>query len=344
MMNKFGKYLKEYLDYNNISIKEFAYRIGTTPKNLGEIISGEIKLSSNMIYNISFITDIPVSFIENMEKNYLLDKNIEIFLKKSNVSAKEYLKKFSYKELSEKYGVEYKDERNEYDILKDIMKFLRISNLEQIYEEEKGVLYKSKNDKPELLALWLEKCYKEACKQNIKEYKKENINNLIKFILEQANNNKFDEELLKAKFNDNGIYLVILNDLKNSKIRGAFKVLNDKPAIYLTKKHQRIADIYFALLHEMAHLKSDYNRAKSGGIISLVNEDSDTEYEKKADETAFNWMVDNLEYEKIKKDLTLLNSSKYPKSFIAYRLADDKLISYSSKLYQDNNILINDKK
>ena len=54
MMNKFGKYLKEYLDFKNISIKEFAYRIGTTPKNLSEIISGEIKLSSNMIYNIIF--------------------------------------------------------------------------------------------------------------------------------------------------------------------------------------------------------------------------------------------------------------------------------------------------
>ena len=146
-MNRFGKYLKEYLKFCNINEKEFAYRISMTPKNLNEILSGEVRLSSNMIYNISFVTDIPVDFIENMEKNYLLEKNIEKFLNAKNFSIKEYLKKFSYKELSEKYKLKYKDERSEIDVLKDIMKFLRISDLNQIYEEEKGICYESKNVK-----------------------------------------------------------------------------------------------------------------------------------------------------------------------------------------------------
>ena len=275
-----------------------------------------------------------------MERNYLLEKNIEKFLNAKNFSIKEYLKKFSYKELSEKYKLKYKDERSEIDVLKDIMKFLRISDLNQIYEEEKGILYKSKNDKPELLALWLEECYRLTEKQVINNYNKKFINDLVTFILTEAKNNNFDELKLQKEFNSKGIYLVILDDLKGSKIRGAFKVLNNKPAIFITKKHKRIADIYFSLLHELAHLKSDYNRAKSGSLVSLFDEVDNSDYEKRADATAFNWMIDNKEYENIKNDLKLLNESKYPKSFIAYRLANDKIISYSSKIYQNSNIIL----
>ena len=61
------------------------------------------------------------------------------------------------------------------------------------------------------------------------------------------------------------------------------------------------------------------------------------DYELKADSTAFNWMVDEKLYEIIKKNI--INIDKYDciKSFVVYRLANDKIISYSSKLYQINN-------
>ena len=49
MMNEFGKELKKYLEHFNISQKEFADRINTTPKNLIDIINGKIELTQNMI-------------------------------------------------------------------------------------------------------------------------------------------------------------------------------------------------------------------------------------------------------------------------------------------------------
>lgn len=106
--------------------------------------------------------------------------------------------------------------------------------------------------------------------------------------------------LFVEKFNENGVFLVIEDDLSGSKIRGAFKVLNDKSAIYLTRKHNRITDIYFALFHELAHLKSDYSRAKRGSLISFDKNDK-VDYELKADKQAFNWMVDDKIYNEIKK-------------------------------------------
>ena len=65
------KKLNEFLGFYNISVKEFAERIGTSPKNLNDILKGNIELSQNMIYNISFVTGIPVSYIENVESNYI---------------------------------------------------------------------------------------------------------------------------------------------------------------------------------------------------------------------------------------------------------------------------------
>ncbi len=41
-MNKFGSELGEFLEFKNISQKEFAYRIGTSPKNLIDIINGKV--------------------------------------------------------------------------------------------------------------------------------------------------------------------------------------------------------------------------------------------------------------------------------------------------------------
>ena len=339
MMNKFGKELDEYLNYNNISKKEFAERINTTPKNLIDIIKGKIELTNRMIYNISFVTNIPINYILNVESNFKLENTINEFLNKNKLTVKEYLKRFNYKELSKKYNVSFTNIRNDYSILKDILKYLRITNPESLYKGDNSIFYKSKNDKLELKALWLEKCYREVMKQDIKPYNKKNINKLVEYIKSCAKINKFDKNDLIAKFNANGVYLAIEEDLSGSKIRGAFKILNDKPAIYLTTKHRRYADIYFALLHELAHLKSDFNRAKKGSIISDENKTSD--FELKADKQALNWMVDDSIYNLIKDDYMNIDKYDVIKSFFVYRLANDKIINYNSKIYQENNKCIN---
>lgn len=342
MMNKFGKKLNEFLEFYNISVKEFAERIGTSPKNLNDILKGNIELSQNMIYNISFVTGIPVSYIENVESNYKMDKLIDEYIKNNNITITQYINKFNYKEFSKKYNYKFSDERNPYSVAKGILKYLRITNPEILYKEDNTIFYKSNNDKPELLALWLERCYKVVIEQKVSEYNKKNISNLVNYIREEAKKNIFDGESLIKEFNKNGIYLAIEDDLPGSKIRGAFKVLNDKPAIYITKKYKRFADIYFALLHELAHCKSDFNRAKNGSIISSIDDISTDEYEKKADLTALNWMVDNKYYNLIKNKPSDINSFDVIKSFYVYRLAHDNIINYSSKLYQNNNKLIGD--
>lgn len=341
MMNKFGRELGEFLEFKNISIKEFADRINTTSKNLIDIIKGNVELSQNMIYNISFITGIPVSYIENTEQNYKMDKVIQNYLDENHLSIRNYINRFSYKELADEYHVKYRDARNDYAIAKDILKYLRITNPNSLTKENNVIFYKSKNDKPELLALWLERCNRIIENQEVEKYTKENINKLVEFIKMEASNHSFDENKLIMEFNKNGIFLAIQDDLRGTKVRGAFKVLNDKPAIYITRKHKRYADIYFALLHELAHCKSDFNRAKSGSIITMLDDKETEDYEIKADMQALDWMISNKIYDKIKNNYKNIEELDVVKSFFVYRLARDKIIKYSDSLYQKYNPLVN---
>lgn len=337
---RFKDYLIDYLEYNNITNKDFANRIGITPKHLIDILSGERDISSNIIDKISLITDIPADYIYRVEANYKFEKTIEEYLKKVNLTETKYLNKYNYKYLISSNFMEFVDVENKLEIIKDILKYLRVSTPEKVYEIDKSALYKSNNDKPELLLLWLEKCYKETLNQNVGEYNKDNIENIVTKINEFAKNNEFDEKELIRIFNENGIYLVIQEDIPGSKIRGAFKVHRGIPAIYLTYKHRRIADIYFALLHELAHCKTDFNKAQSMSLVSY--EDEIVETEKNADNQAYSWMVDDKYYnsECCKSDYDIKSENKYPKAFVVYRLARDKYIQYSCKEYQMYNNII----
>lgn len=339
---RFKDYLIDYLEINKITNKDFAKRIGISEKHLIDILSGEKNLSSDIIEKISFVTSIPEKYIYKVEANYKLEKSIIEYLKKQNLEVNTFLEKFKYNELIKTNYIDITDKIDKFEIIKDILKFLRVSEPQKIYEIEKeDILYKSKNDKPELLLLWLEKCYRKTLEQKPEKYNKDNINILVKFIIEEAKKEIFDEEKLIREFNKNGINLVIQDDIKGSKIRGAFKVHRGVPAIYLTHKHRRIADIYFALLHELAHCKSDFNKAQGSSLVTY-DDNKLNNSESKADMQAYNWMVDEKYYNEIccNNEYNIYLEDKYPKSFVVYRLAKDKIINYNSDEYQQFNFII----
>lgn len=280
---RFKDYLIDYLEYNNITNKDFTNRIGIIPKHLIDILSGDKEMSSRIINNISFVTDIPVDYIYRVEANYKLEKTIEEYLKKEKLTETEYLLKYNYRYLIKEKFLDFTDSENKLEIIKDILKFLRVPYPEKVYSIDK-IYFKSKNDKKELLLLWLEKCYRETLKQKVLEYKKENIDVLVNYLLKCALKGVFNEKELIEQFNKNGIYLVIEPDIPGSKIRGAFRVHKGIPTIYLTYKHLRIADIYFALFHELAHCKSDFNKAYATSLVSYEND----VVEEKIDQQAFN--------------------------------------------------------
>ena len=97
---------------------------------------------------------------------------------------------------------------------------------------------------------------------------------------------KFNSDRLIKLFNKHGIYLVIEDALEGTKIRGCMMVKGTNPAIYLTKYFKELSSLYYTLYHELCHIKSEYNKAKSKVILN-----DDEQDEKKCDDFALEQMI-----------------------------------------------------
>ena len=106
---RFKDYLKDYLEYNNITNKDFANRIGITPKHLCDILAGNVNISADIVNKISIVTDIPIDYIYDIELNYMFENEIENYLKMNEYTETEYLKKFNYNYLIKSKFIDFID-------------------------------------------------------------------------------------------------------------------------------------------------------------------------------------------------------------------------------------------
>lgn len=340
----FSDYLQDYLELEGISQQEFAYSLEINQTQLSLILNKKRELSYKLLEKISMVTPFALKDMIIIQSNYNIEKEIIDKVHKNNDTVKEYIKRYKYKQLeSYTQEIKFKNIEDELEVMKDIMKYLRMAN--PYKNKLSTVRFKSKHNKVELVNIWLEKCYREAKKQNVTTYNKKNLEVVIEHINKFAKTEQFDKDELLHLFNQNGIYLSIVEDMPGSKIRGAFKVLNNKPAVYITLKHKRPADIYFALLHELGHCKTDFNSGKNKTYISIdesMVEEQDKS-EEVADHKAYNWMISDTLYTRVLAEFnntnfySLIDKYDLAPMFLAYRLASDGKIKYQSKLYQKHN-------
>lgn len=330
----FGPILKDYLDYHRISQSDFARRLGVSQKHMNEILNNKAEISVELMLAINLITDIDVEMIWQAEE----EKRIYLYLKENFHDEKElknYLKSFSIKELKSREWLKFKDEKSLVQVCMDLFKFLSIKNFDTFNDySEKTILYK-KNNQADMnkIMLWIKHCDSLINGLDICKYDKNKFADLIND-LKTLSLEKFDENKIVKCLNNYGIYLVIEDALKGTKIRGCMMVKGDNPVIYLTKLYKDKASFYFALYHELGHVKSDYNKAKSKIII-----DEDEALEKRADEFALNTMINSSIWNEIINNidnvLKICEKNNIPICFATSRLAKEGHIDYKSKFYND---------
>lgn len=330
----FGPILKDYLEYHKISQSDFAKRIGITQKHMNEILNNKTEISVELMLVINLITDIDVELIWQAEE----EKRIFLYLKENfqdEKELKEYLKSFSIRELKERKWLKFKDEKSLIQVCMDLFKFLSIKNFDIFNDySEQTILYK-KNSQADMnkVMLWIKHCDSLIQNIDICKYEKNKFVNLI-YDLKALSLEKFDEGKIVKCLNKYGIYLVIEDALKGTKIRGCMMVKADNPVIYLTRLYKDKASFYFALYHELGHVKSDFNKAKSKVII-----DEDDILEKRADQFALDTMIDLSIWKEIVNDkdnvLNICKKYNIPVCFATSRLAKEGYIDYMSKLYNN---------
>ena len=282
----FSRYLKDYLEFNNISQTEFASRLGISQKHMNELLNGKMSITLERAAQIYHLTNIPIEFIINAENR----KNItEYLLNKygSEKQVQEVIKKeFFMNELLKRNWIDFKDTTNSIQNYMDLVDFLKVSNLEALNMVQEKTLFKKSGENINKLSLWIARCDELSKNQNVKEYIPVSFNFLIQDLKEEAYKD-FSIENIQKILNDYGIYFVVEKALLGTKVRGCFKVKSKNPAVYITKNYSSKDSFFFELFHELGHCKSDYNEAKNKVIV-----EGNEKQEKRADEFALNTMID----------------------------------------------------
>lgn len=254
--------------------------------------------------------------------------------------SKKIKKQYCVNELKKKEWLKFKDETNIIQTCIDLLDFMRIKDFNVIPELENKTLFKKTGEDFAKLTLWIAHCDRITENQEVNEYTSSNFNKLIEEIKEYAYMaDNYDPAEIQKILNKYGIYFCEEKALAGTKVRGCFKLRGKKPTIYTTKNYQAKDSFFFELFHELGHCKSDYNEAQK----KVIFEGSD-EQENRADNFALDAMIPKNVWKKIEKDYSeenILNVSKQyriPISFIVGRLANLNMISYRSKLYNENKL------
>ena len=121
----FGSLLKDYLDYYNISIKEFSDKLNITENDLTNILNNNIGIDEKLMNNISKLTSIEIKLIKFAEKQRTMDKYLSNRFD-NKIEIKKYLNSLGLKRLVKEGKLELKDSTNDIQNAIDLFEYLNI--------------------------------------------------------------------------------------------------------------------------------------------------------------------------------------------------------------------------
>ena len=115
----------DYLDYYNISIKEFSDKLNITENDLTNILNNNIGIDEKLMNNISKLTSIEIKLIKFAEKQRTMYKHLSNrFNNKRKI--KKYLNSLGLKRLVKEGKLELKDSTNDIQNAIDLFEYLNI--------------------------------------------------------------------------------------------------------------------------------------------------------------------------------------------------------------------------
>lgn len=347
-----GYYVKEIIDDMEITQEEFAERLGTTPKNLSELLSGKIKLSTDLACKLSMMLGTSVALWVSLEKNYEI-KLQEIQNEKKKDEEYDILKKIDYSYFK---NLGLSDTKDKYEKVSNLCSFLCISSLTILKKRDFLVNYrtgvKQATEKNIINSrAWVQTAINVGKKNKTADFNKEKLNS---YIDEIRNMTVLEPDVflprLQNIFSDCGVSFVLLPHLSSCGINGAVKWLNNKKVILAVNDRRSYADTFwFSLFHEIKHvLQHKTNKL----IVSLDEKELETydyRLEQEADIFARDTLIPPEKYEDfVSCNLfsetsikTFASDINIHPGIVVGRLQSDKIIDYTKfhKLKQKYKIV-----
>ena len=294
-----GNVIKEYLEEYGISQKELSHRTGISEKHISNILNGKSSLTSDVALKLEKVMpEIPASYWMNLEckyQEYLAREKEKYHIEKENLN--EIAKKYKFKEVFK--GLDWSIEKQAYEMLR-ILGISDYSNFDATYNMISANFFQDGGEK-EAIVVWMKLCENEVEIQNddLEEikYDEKNLKNNLELFKKIAYNPEVDRSLKSCRklFNKLGVYFVIHEAIRNSKVRGVLTTYRGHPAIYISERFKTHDNIWFAIMHEVGHLLKHYNKGETSVDLDATN-DKENPKEKEANEFARNFFINDEDY------------------------------------------------
>jgi len=324
-----GYYVKEIVDESGLTQDDFARRLGTTPKNLSLLVRGEQDLSIDIAAKLSRMLGTSVAFWLNIQQSYN-EKIAEIISEEELAREREVFKSIDYKYFIEYFGLPDLP-RKVNEQIRRVREYLQLASLTVLKERDLAVSFKSYSENLSESNIvnantMVQIAINKAIHTDAPKYNKAAFEKAVSFALTQTSNHENFLPLITKAFNDAGVVLIILPNLKKSGINGATKRVDGKIMLMVNDRRHYADTFWFALFHEIGH---------------ILNGDMGISYcddvEDKADEYARNTLIPKAQYDEFIKHTKSFNENNIKifadsinrdPGIVLGRLQMDKLVDY----------------
>lgn len=287
-----GYYLKEMVEESGLTQEDYAKRLGTTPKNLSILIRGEQSLSIDIATKLSRMYGTTINYWLNLQQTY--DAMRAEFLSNEELKKeREVFKLLDYKYFRDNFGLPNLPRKIDEQI-KCVREFLSIASLSVLREIDLAVSFRSYSDNLSLSNIvnantMVQIAINRALKEETVKFNKKKFEDAVDFALTQTRNHEGFLPVVKKAFNNAGVVLVVLPNLKNSGINGATKKVDGKILLMVNDRRHFADTFWFTLFHEIGHIMS--------GDYGITFKDNKDESEDEADLYAQQKLIPQRQYE-----------------------------------------------
>lgn len=336
-----GYYIADIIEDMGISQAEFAARMGTTPKTLSQLLSGQANISNDLAKKLSVMMGTSAEVWQRLQNTYDL-KLIEIQQARDFEKQKEILKQIDYRYFVEVAALP--QTRNIEEKIASLCAYFKVSDLKIMLRPDFLVSFRSGiSDSSEKKVLnsraWIQTAMNMAQEIETEPYNAERLKkrlpDLRKMTLQQP---EFFLPEMRNIFAECGVAFVLLPHLKNSGVNGAVKWVNNERAVLAMNNRGLDADkFWFSIFHEIKHVFQ--HKVKTVFINSTAEEmiEYNNALEDEADQFAADYLIPPSElrrfaptrYTSDEEIIEFARSIGIHPGIVAGRLQHDKIIPQS---------------
>jgi len=327
-----GYYIKEIVDDSGLTQADFARRLGTTPKNLSDLINGYQSLSIDIANKLSRLLGTSVVYWLNIQNAY--DEMLaEIMSYEELQREKDIFRLIDYN-----YFVEYcglpELKRNVDEQIRAVRDYLCVSSLCTLENRDLAVSFRSFSDdlsKSNIVNsnIMIQIAVNKALKTNSPKYNRKRFEEAARSILSLNKEPEGFLSKIRDEFREAGVIFVVLPNIKNSGINGVTKKISNRRLILVNNRRRYADTFWFTLFHEISHVLNDE-----------LGPSTDGNEEDVADEFAQDLLIPRSDYQLFlsrdsfdeKSIRSFADSVGRDPGIVLGRLLTDKKVSYNSTL------------